>query len=153
MRKAFGLKELITAAAIAAAGCSTNTTDAVQVNSPAPAVLRGAALTVAPPVNSAGPASMTTPSTEALAITAARANVNGRVLGYIEGAGSSPSGNFTPATGQVIPPALYANPQLTVNSSISSGPNPIVTSGAGEGGGLFIGTAAAPVAATGGTTG
>jgi len=114
--------------------------------------MRGSALTNVPPVNSAGPASMTVPSTEALAITSANANRNGTVLGYIEGVGPSPSGNYTPLTGQVIPPSLYANPEITVNSSISSGPNPIITSGAGEGGGVFVATAAAPVATNAGVS-
>src|SRR5438477_9235549 len=122
-----------------AIACSTYTHDAIQTNSPAPEVLRGASLTTAPPINSQGPASMTTPSTEALAITAANQGYNGRFLGYIEGAGPSPSGNYTAPTGLLIPPSLYANPELTVNSSISSAPTPVITSGAGEGGGVFVG--------------
>src|SRR5205823_88007 len=59
----------------------------------------------------------------------------------IEGIGGSPSGNYTPPTGQLIPPSLYANPESTVNSSISSAPTPVITSGAGEGGGVVIGGA------------
>jgi hypothetical protein len=124
---------------LTAIACSTYTHDAVQTNAPAPAVLKGASLTTAPPINSQGPASMTTPTTEALAITAANQGYDGRFLGYIEGIGPSPSGNYTPPTGQLIPPSLYANPELTVNSSISSAPTPVITSGAGETGGVFIG--------------
>jgi len=152
MRKSLIFKQLITAVALVAAGCSTNTTDAVQVNAPAPAVMRGAEMRSAPPINSAGPASMTVPSAESLAILAARSNVGGRVLGTIQAVGPSPSGNYTAPTGQVIPPALIANPQQTVNSSISSGPNPIITSGAGEGGGVFVATAAAPAATSAAVT-
>ena len=152
MRKLSSLKYLVAAAALSTVACSTTQRDAVQVNSPAPAVMRGSALTNVPPVNSAGPASMTVPSAEALAITSANANRGGTFLGYIEGVGPSPSGNYTPATGQVIPPSLSANPEITVNSSISSGPNPIITSGAGEGGGLFVATAAAPVATNAGVS-
>ena len=120
MRKLSTFRYLVAAAALSTVACSTTQRDAVQVNSPAPAVMRGASLTNVPPVNSAGPASMTVPSTEALAITAGAANRNGTFLGYIEGVGPSPSGNVTPPTGQVIPPSLYANPEITVNSSISS---------------------------------
>ena len=153
MRKHFRLKELITAVAIAAIGCSTYTHDAVQTNSPAPEVLRGASMTTAPIINSAGPASMTTPSAEALAITAANASYGGQFLGYIETTAASPSGNISALTGQVVEPALSVpNPEITVNSSISSGPNPIITSGAGEGGGLFVATANTPVATTGAIT-
>jgi hypothetical protein len=129
-----------------AIACSTYTHDAVQTNQPAPAVLRGASLTTAPPVNTSGPASMTTPTTEALAITAANQGYEGRVLGYIEGIGSSPSGNYTPPTGQLIPPSLYANPEVTVNSSISSPATSVITSGAGEG--VFVGGVTAAATAT-----
>lgn len=149
MRKLSIFKYLVAAGVVASAACSTTQHDAVQFNQPAPEVMRGAALS---PINSSGPASMTTASTEALAMSAERANRGGTFLGYIEATGPSPSGNTSPVTGQVIPPSLYANPEITVNSSISSGPNPIITSGAGEGGGLFIATAAAPVATNAGVT-
>src|SRR5229473_6130279 len=106
MRKPLNAKDLIGRYGLAvsllivlsAIACSTYTHDAVQTNAPAPAVLRGASLTTAPRVNSSGPASMTTPSTEALAIAAANQGYNGRFLGYIEGVGPSPSGNYTPPT-------------------------------------------------------
>src|SRR5438105_980576 len=105
MRKLLEMKDFIgryglaasLVASMAAVGCTTNTHDAIQTNSPAPAVMRGASLTNTQP-NSAGPASMTTPSSDAMAIVAANAGYNGRVLGYIEGAGPSPSGNYTPPT-------------------------------------------------------
>lgn len=141
MRKHLKWKELLSAVAIAATmGCSTNTHDSVQTNSPAPAPMRGASLS-APGVSSAGPASWTTPNTEALAIAAANANRGGRFLGYIEGSGASPSGNVSPLTGLVLDPALRVpNPQITVNSSTSSGPHPIVVNDAG-GGGVFVGAA------------
>src|SRR5205809_4434309 len=153
MRKAFGLKELIAEVASAAAGCSTNTHDAVQTNAPAPTVMRGATLTNAPAVNSAGPASMTTPGTEALAIAAANANSGGRFLGYIEGVGPSPSGNVSPVTGQVLEPALRVpNPPMTVNASISSGPNSVITTGV-DAGGASGAIVAAPATTSGVTAG
>lgn len=125
---------------LAALGCSTNTHDGVQTNEPAPAVLRGASLTSSPGINSAGPASMITPSTDALAIAAANANRGGRVLGTVEVAGPSPSGNYTAPTGQVIPPSMYANPEITVNSSISSPATPVITGGAGDAGVIVFAT-------------
>src|ERR1051326_6231288 len=142
MRKHLKWKELLSAVAIAATmGCSTNTHDSVQTNSPAPAPMRGASLST-PGVNSAGPASWTTPNTEALAIAAANANRGGRFLGYIEGSGVSPSGNVSAPTGLVLDPALRVpNPQITVNSSTSSGPHPIVVNDASGGGGVFVGGA------------
>src|SRR4051812_11682389 len=149
MRKIFKLKGLIAASALVfgIAGCSSNGRDAVQVNSPAPEVLRGASLSTTNPnaVVTNGPASMTSSSVDAYAIAAANQNRDGRVLGPAYLDGPSPSGNYTPPTGQLVPPALIANPQVTVNSSISSPPTPIVT---GDGlGGLVV--AAAPATTAG----
>ena len=51
MRKLSKLKYLVAAAALSTVACSTTQRDAVQVNSPAPAVMRGASLNNVPPVN------------------------------------------------------------------------------------------------------
>lgn len=77
----------------------------------------------------------------------------GRFLGYANPGPASPNYGNDIVTGQVIPPALTANPQSTVNSSISSPPTPVITSGVGAGdvgSGVVIGALSA--AATTGTT-
>src|SRR5437870_8081965 len=94
---------------------------------------------------------------EAAALMREHQAYRGRFLGYL---------NPTPMvqqvvpdmqTGQVIPPALYANPQVTVNSSISSQPTPVIGNGAivASGSAVTTGTAttATTAAATIGTTG
>jgi hypothetical protein len=71
-----------------------------------------------------------------------------RFLGTINPSGPQPN----PAqpgqpTGQLIAPSAYANPQTTVNASISSDPTPVITDGGG--GGVVVGsTAASTVGAT-----
>jgi hypothetical protein len=54
-------------------------------------------------------------------------------------------------TGQFQNPALRTNPQLTVNSSLSSGPVPVVASGAGDAGGVTAGDSIAAGAFIAGT--
>jgi hypothetical protein len=152
MRKPLSMKDLAGRYGLAvslvilltAIACSTYTHDAVQTNAPAPAVLRGASLTTAPPVNSQGPASMTTPSTEALAIMAANQGYNGKFLGYIEGSGPTPSSNYTAPVGRLIAPSVYANP-----ASTSSAPIPVII-GVEDAGIIFGGGATGtPVAVNG----
>lgn len=96
-------------------------------------------------------------SSEAVAVLAGH---QGRFLGYANpGPASANYGNDI-VTGQVIPPALIANPQSTVNSSISSAPTPVITSGLGSGdvapgvvfGNLSTAATTAPLTATGTTT-
>ncbi len=61
----------------------------------------------------------------------------------------------TPPTGQFIPPSATANPEVTVNASISSPPTPVVISGPDGDAGVFIGavgTSARGAAAAGATT-
>lgn len=75
-------------------------------------------------------------SSEAIAVLAGH---EGRFLGYASPGPASPYYGSDVITGQVIPPALTANPQQTVNSSISSDPTPVITSGAGgDGGGAVV---------------
>ncbi|HEX7154650.1 MAG TPA: hypothetical protein VF618_24405 [Thermoanaerobaculia bacterium] len=58
------------------------------------------------------------------------------------------------ASGQFINPAQFTNPQPTINSSISSGPNAVIASGAGEGDATFLGgEAGLTTGAVAGTTG
>jgi hypothetical protein len=71
-------------------------------------------------------------SSEAAAVLAGH---QGRFLGYANPGPPSPNYGNDIVTGQVVPPALIANPQSTVNSSISSPPTPVITSGVGGGGG------------------
>ena len=59
---------------------------------------------------------------------------------------SSPSNGQRPyqsdgRTGQFSWPAYQLNPQVTVNSSATSGPTPVVTSGVGDGGAAILGGA------------
>jgi len=51
----------------------------------------------------------------------------GRFLGYANPGPPSPDYGKDIPTGQVIPPAMYTNPEQTVNSSISSQPTPVIT--------------------------
>src|SRR6185436_4055088 len=90
----------------------------------------------------------------AVAIAAANQGFRGRYLGPADPGGmASYTGNPQMAnvqTGQFVNPSDYANPQITVNSSISSQPTPVITTG---GGGDFAGVAGvATTAVTGSAT-
>lgn len=91
--------------------------------------------------------------TDAIAIAAAKQSFRGRNLGPADPTGvpsyvASPQmANY--ATGQFVNPSDTANPQITVNSSISSQPTPVITTG---GGGGFSGGVAATTAAVGTTS-
>src|SRR5207237_2396111 len=77
----------------------------------------------------------TTPSTDALAVAAAnRAYRAPRVLGTINPSGTQQDPNAGATNGYLNPPALYANPQQTVNSTISSVPTQVITTGAEDDG-------------------
>jgi len=89
-------------------------------------------------------------SSEAVAVLAGH---QGRFLGYASPGPASQSYGNDIITGQVVPPALIANPQQTVNSSISSQPTPVITSGAGgDGGGAVVIGGLSTGAATAGVT-
>jgi hypothetical protein len=87
-------------------------------------------------------------NTDVLATLAAEQGFQGRVLGPVDPAGVQTGVPMQPTGGQFVSPALTANPQQSVNSSISSDPNPAITSGTTEFG-LVI--AAAGTTATGAT--
>jgi len=78
------------------------------------------------------------PNLDDVAVAAAAQSYRGRYLGPSDP--TTPGYVMSPAiqTGQWQNPALIANPQITVNSSISSQPVPVVTAG---GGGGFAATA------------
>jgi hypothetical protein len=139
-------------------GCSTNHTpgDGQPSTSPpmTPAATPGSSSgTTNPPMASAMDLSnQVQRSVDAQAIAAAHQRE--RFLGYINPAGPQPTPpDQMPVTGQLIPPSQYANPEVTVNSSISSGPNPAITSGLDGGGATtFVAAPATVPAATTGTT-
>jgi hypothetical protein len=62
-----------------------------------------------------------------------------RFLGTINPSGPQPNPPQPAATGQFIPPSAYANPQATVNASISSAPTPVITGGDTTNRGIFLG--------------
>lgn len=94
---------------------------------------------------------------EAAAIMARHQADRGRYLGVVSpGASSRSYVSDAVPSGQFQNPALAANPQLTVNSSISSQPNAVINSGAGgtaAGAGVTLTTGGMTAAATiGGVT-
>ncbi len=107
---------------------------------------------------SSSPASGESASLDALATLKADEGYRGKVLGpAAPGDNSVPSASMQQTTGQFISPSVYANPQSTVNSSISSAPTPAIVSGAGgDTGGVFVAGATLPATtaaiATGGMT-
>ncbi len=68
---------------------------------------------------------------EAAAIMAGRAPLRGRYLGPASPA-SSGRAYASDSVGGFVNPAMLTNPQLTINSSISSSPTAAINSGAGE---------------------
>jgi hypothetical protein len=93
-------------------------------------------------------------SVDAMAILEANEAYNGKILGTLNPAprvGGATTGTQI-VTGQFISPSIYANPQATVNSSVSSTPVPVINSGAGEDADALFPEAAAG-ALTGATAG
>jgi hypothetical protein len=89
---------------------------------------------------------------EAAAIMAGRQALRGRYLGPANpGPGNRPYASDH--AGGFVPPALLTNPQLTINSSISSPSTSAINSGAGGVAGVGIATDAGILATTGVTTG
>jgi hypothetical protein len=86
---------------------------------------------------------------EAAAIMAGSQPLRGRYLGVVSpGSAAARSGYQSDGIQNFVNPALITNPQLTVNSSISSQPNEVITTGA-EGAVATGGTtAAATIAGT-----
>jgi hypothetical protein len=100
----------------------------------------------------AGAVLLRTSNIDALADLAARQGFRGRVLGPADPGNVSTPPEAQAATGQFINPSLYANPEITVNSSISSQPNPVISTGAGSTAAVTIGDSAAGSALTSGMT-
>jgi len=99
---------------------------------------------------SSSPAAGISNTVDAIAVLKADEAYRGKVLGpAAPGDISVMPLSMQQTTGQFISPSNYANPQITVNSSISSAPTPAIVSGAGEG----IGGAAPAIVATGVTAG
>src|SRR5712691_9801947 len=96
---------------------------------------------------SSSPAAATSASEDAIATLRADEGYRGKVLGpAAPGNNVGPSQSMQQPTGQFVSPSVYANPQVTVNSSISSQATPVIASGAGEPlGGTVL---AVPVTAT-----
>lgn len=130
-----GLTAAVFACSIAVLGCSTNHTpgDGQPSMTPPmnPAATPGSSSgTTNPPMASAMDISTSVQrANDAAAIVAAHQRE--RFLGYINPTGPQPTPpDQMPVTGQVIHPSQYANPEVTVNASISSEPTPVITSGA-----------------------
>src|SRR5439155_2316772 len=103
-----------------------------------------------PMASSAIPIDPTRPSSvDALAVLAADQAYQGRVLGTVNPDGAQSAGPI-PTTGQFVNPALVVNPQITVNSSVSSAQvGPGITGAPVSGGGASaIGPATAAMIAT-----
>jgi hypothetical protein len=151
-----GLRGFAAAAAIAslaAFGCSTNRTPGdgqPGMTAPSsPAATPGTSSGTNPPMASAAEIGASiTRANDAAAIAASHQRE--RFLGVINPSGAQTTAAVPPSN-QVVPPSAYANPQYTVNASISSDAIPVITSGAGSAdGGIFLGSAT--TGATAGTS-
>src|SRR5689334_12030211 len=171
MRKVVSSKQILASTALAATlaifGCSSNKMpgdgqpSSMPYNSPATAApTNGTSGGTRPgtsggitPMISSGPASMTTPAVEAYALVAESQGFRGRVIGPSFPGQPDVADQIQP-TGQFQNPALVANPEVTVNRSISSDATPAVINDSGAG--LTIvsggGTTAASTVSTGAIT-
>lgn len=150
LRIGSGALALALAGMLAASGCSTNRnpdngqpgTSGPMTSPASPTSTPGSAGQT--PVNPPMASSMIEPSASlpvaapalsradvAAAIMASHQGPAMRVLGPLDPEPLPPAQRVAQAapTGQFVPPALYANPQVTVNSSISSAPTPVIASG------------------------
>jgi hypothetical protein len=134
------------AASLAAFGCTTNLnpgngtpaqSDPVMRSTPTSRAPMGSeTLTLPPPMTSSytGPqGSIRRSPDEAAAIMAQHQPLRGRHLGVTNPGSSGRAYTSDGRTNPYVNPALIARPQSTVNSSISSPPNAVISSGAGEG--------------------
>lgn len=159
------------AASLAAFGCTTNlnpgngtpTRSGPEIRSaPTSGVGSGSETVTPPPMTSSytkaevlprvTPRSIRRSADEAAAIMAGRRALRGRYLGPANpGPGNGPyASDFA---GGFVPPALRTNPQLTINSSISSPSTTAINSGAGGVAGVGIAADAGVLASGGVTTG
>lgn len=141
------------AASLAVFGCTTNLnpgngtptqSDPVMRSTPTSRAPMGSeTITLPPPMTSSytGPqGSIRMSPDQAAAIMAQHQPLRGRYLGVTNPGSSGQAYVSDGRTGQYVNPALLTRPYATVNSSISSSPTAVISSGAGEG-------AAAPAAA------
>jgi hypothetical protein len=155
-----GLAAAVLACSLAVFGCSTNHTPGDGQPSMTPPMTPSATPgsssgTTNPPMASAMDSSMSVQrANDAAAIVAAHPRE--RFLGYINPTGPQPTPSAQYVTGQLIPPSMYANPEATVNASISSEPTPVISSGVGgSGAATFVAAPAsvsAPTAGAGATS-
>lgn len=149
---------------LAAFGCTTNqfrTAGEPALGSRAGGSVTPSLSTTPGSAGSAIPATMISaavdPVVDAIAVIEADRAYQGRVLGPAAPGNGAPSVSQQVTTGQFISPSVLANPQMTVNSSVSSVPVPAIVSGAagGDAGAIFTGAVAAngAVVANGGVTG
>lgn len=131
---------------LAALGCTTNQYPSAGEPVTAPPAGGSVAPSLSTTPGSAGPAIPSTmisaavdPGLDAVAILEANRGYQGRVLGPAA-PGPGPSMSLRQATNQYISPSLYANPQQTINSSVSSQPVPAIVSGAAVGGAAVVAT-------------
>lgn len=143
---------------LAAFGCTTN--QFRTAGEPAAGTRAGGSVTpsMSTTPGSAGraiPATMISaavdPVVDAIAVIEADRAYQGRVLGPAAPGNGAPSLSQQIATGQFISPSVLANPQMTVNSSVSSAPVPAIVSGAagGDAGAVFTGAVTANGAVAG----
>ena len=176
MRKVVSSKQILAsttlAAALAVFGCTSNKMPgdgqptSMPYSSPATAApTNGTSGGTRPgtsggmtPMISSGPASMTSAAVDNFALVAQQQGFRGRIIGPSLPGQADISSSMQP-TGQFQNPALVANPEITVNRSISSEPTPAyindtgagltIVSGGGTTGTTGAITSAATVAGTG----
>ena len=164
MRKVVNSKKILASTALAASlaifGCTTNKMpgdgqpSSMPYNSPATsAPTNGTSGGTRPgtageltPMISSGPASMTTRSVDAYAVVANEQGFRGRILGPSLPGQSDIAASLQP-TGQFQNPALVANPEVTVNRSISSEPTPAYINDSGAGIAVTTGVTSAAIVA------
>ena len=156
MRKVLPISLLLTVALL---GCSLNRTPGngqpvTATPSMSPASTPGTSYGNTPMSSSyVAPSSTTVRSAQATAIMREHQLYQPRFLGYLCSEPRAPQPNAPVyETGQFINPSLTANPEITINSSISSQPYPVITGGAADASVVNGTTGAFVVAGGAGTT-
>jgi hypothetical protein len=159
------------AASLAAFGCTTNlnpgngtpTRVGPELRTlPTSGITSGSETVTLPPMTSSytraeavrpvTPRSIRRSAADAAAIMAGHQAVRGRYLGTVN-PGATGRAYASDHVGGFVNPALLTNPQVTINSSISSGPTVAINSGAGGTGGGAAGVVVGGVTASGATAG
>ena len=133
MRKVLPIALIITLAVV---GCTMNRTPGAgqpvtATPSASPATTPGTSYGNTPMTSSYLPVDSSR-ADQAAAILRQHQGTRERFLGYLNPTPMAHQPQQEYLTGQFIPPSLSANPQITVNSSISSSPYPVITSGAAD---------------------